>query len=367
LASIGQLAAGVGHEINNPLSIISGQIFVLDLHLKEQGIDDPELQLGFERIQKSVTRIANIVSSLKSFARAEDEDLSHFPLQDLIDETIAMLSDLFAKEGVELRQFGPAVSGEIAGHRNRVQQVLVNLLMNAKDATEGKSSRQVRIGGRHSAGRLEIIVSDNGCGIPDEFREKIFEPFFTTKGVGNRGTGIGLAIVRNILKEHHAKIRVNSVSGEGTEFVVEFPEVVVSVARLGIDAGVSRSQSALQGQRILVVDDEVDIRQVLYKILTAQGASVELAQGGREALGILRKQAFDVVLCDIKMPGMGGFQLYEELQQLPLRPVFILITGGVELSQDQQRLIHQERLKVIPKPFNLEQLLMMLQTAKGIG
>ncbi len=364
LASIGQLAAGVGHEINNPLSIISGQLFVLDLHLKEQGIHDPELQSGFEKIQKSVSRIANIVGSLKSFTRTDEEELSHFSLQELIDETVAMLGDLFAKEGVELKQVGQPLNGEIAGHRNRVQQVLVNLLMNAKDATEGKPERQVRIEGQHSGGGIGFLVGDNGCGIPEEFREKIFDPFFTTKGMGNRGTGIGLAIVRNILKEHQAKIRVNSVSGEGTEFIVKFPEVVIPAGRLGAAGLDSQFNSVLRGQKILVVDDEVDIRQLLYKILAAHGALVVLAANGSEALGLLRKQPYDVVLSDIKMPGMGGFQLYEEVKLLPQVPAYILITGGVELSPDQQRLIHQERLKVIPKPFNVEQLLATLRATK---
>jgi CheY-like chemotaxis protein len=110
-----------------------------------------------------------------------------------------------------------------------------------------------------------------------------------------------------------------------------------------------------------VVDDEEDIRQILQRILTAQKAQVALAANGFEALDLLRRHSFDVVLSDIKMPGLNGFQLFEEVKQLPASPVFMLITGGVEMTHDQQVLIHQHRLKVIPKPFNLEQVLTTLR------
>jgi signal transduction histidine kinase/ActR/RegA family two-component response regulator len=361
LASIGQLAAGVGHEINNPLSIISGQLYVLDLHLKEQRINDPELQKGFEKIERSVSRIATIVGGLKTFSRSDEENISHFSLQSLVEETLAMLRDIFAKEGVALELQGQPIGGQIAGHRNRVQQVLVNLLMNAKDATESKSDRQVAVETFRSSALLGFTVRDNGCGIPEEQQEKIFEPFFTTKGMGNKGTGIGLAIVSNILKDHQARIKVRSEVDVGTEFRVEFPQVMIgSEFHRNSEPEADESES-LRGLSILVVDDEEDIRQILQRILTAQKAQVALAANGFEALDLLRRHSFDVVLSDIKMPGLNGFQLFEEVKQLPASPVFMLITGGVEMTHDQQVLIHQHRLKVIPKPFNLEQVLTTLR------
>ncbi|MCE2791917.1 MAG: ATP-binding protein [Planctomycetota bacterium] len=367
LASIGQLAAGVGHEINNPLSIISGQLYVLDLYLKERRIEDPELRKGFEKIERSVNRIATIVGGLKTFSRSDDESISHFQLQLLVEETLLMLRDIFAKEGVELELVGPAVSGQISGHRNRVQQVLVNLMMNAKDATESKSDRRVTVETFRSSSQLGFVVRDNGCGIPEDQREKIFEPFFTTKGLGNRGTGIGLAIVSNILKDHQARIQVRSELGLGTEFRVDFPQVMIGGDLHGGAETRAAGSENLQGLSVLVVDDEEDIRLILQRILTSQSAQVAVAANGFDALDILRRNPYDLVLSDIKMPGLSGFQLFEEVKKLPRPPEFMLITGGVDMSHDQQVLVHQHRLKVIPKPFNLEQVLTTLRGIRRTG
>lgn len=360
LASIGQLAAGVGHEINNPLSIISGQLYVLDLHLQEQGREDPELRKGFQKIERNVDRIATIVSGLKTFSRSDEECTSYFSLPELVGETISMLQDIFAKEGVALRLVNSSPCGEVAGHRNRVQQVLVNLLMNAKDATEGKLEREVTVETFHSSARLGFIVRDNGCGIPPEQQQKIFEPFFTTKGLGNKGTGIGLAIVSNILKDHQAAIRVSSTVGVGTEFRVEFPQVMIGAEMRGPSTLEPIKTGNLQDRSILVVDDEEDIRLILQRMLTARGALVVLAADGREAIERLRQTSFDIVLSDIKMPVLNGFQLYDAVRNLPRSPVFMLLSGGVELTPEQQRLIEQDELKIITKPFNAEKLLRIL-------
>lgn len=367
LASIGQLAAGVGHEINNPLSIISGQLYVLDLHLKERGIEDRELRTGFEKIERSVNRIAAIVGGLKTFSRSDEEYTSHFSLQELVEETLTLLRDIFAKEGVSLTLEGRQVGGELAGHRNRVQQVLVNLLMNAKDATESKVKRAVTVETFQQSAAIGFVVRDNGCGIPEEQQAKIFEPFFTTKGLGNRGSGIGLAIVNNILKDHQARIQLKSAVGQGTEFRVEFPRVILGDELRTRPVGGSASPEDLRGVSILVVDDEEDIRLILQRMLTAQKAEVALAANGFEALELLRRMPFDIVLSDVKMPGLDGFHLFQEVYKLPRPPAFVLITAGIEFKREQEELIQQHRLPVLPKPFNVEQVLGTLRTVKRPG
>lgn len=364
LASIGQLAAGVGHEINNPLSIISGQLYVLDLHLKEQGNEDWELRKGFEKIERSVNRIATIVGGLKTFSRSDEEFISHFPLQTLVEETLTMLREIFAKEGVALSLLGRPIAGEVAGHRNRVQQVLVNLLMNAKDATESKLDRSVTVETFQTSAVLGFIVKDNGCGIPEEQREKIFEPFFSTKGLGNKGSGIGLSIVNNILKDHQARIQLKSELGVGTEFRVEFPQVMVGDELRGRPVYNSGQPEDLRGLSILVVDDEEDVRLILQRLLTAQNVAVALAANGFEALELLRRMPFDVVLSDVKMPGLSGFHLFQEVCKLPWRPGFVLITAVLDFNRDQQELIQQYGLKVVHKPFDVDKLLATLRNLK---
>ena len=367
LASIGQLATGVGHEINNPLSIISGQIYVLDLRLKELGIEDRELRKGFEKIERSINRIATIVGGLKTFSRSDEEFISHFPLQTLVEETLTMLREIFAKDGVALSLVGQPISGEVAGHRNRVQQVLVNLLMNAKDATESSLNRSVTVETFQTSAALGFVVKDNGCGIPEEQREKIFEPFFTTKGLGNKGSGIGLSIVSNILKDHQARVQLKSELGAGTEFRVEFPQVMVSDELRGRPVSSTNHPEDLRGLTILVVDDEEDIRLVLQRLLTAQNAAVALAANGFEALELLRRMPFDVVLSDVKMPGLSGFHLFQEVSKLPRVPSFVLVTAALDFSREQQELIQQHDLKVVRKPFNVEQVLATLRMVKLAG
>jgi CheY-like chemotaxis protein len=126
----------------------------------------------------------------------------------------------------------------------------------------------------------------------------------------------------------------------------------------------SSSPKDLRGLSILVVDDEEDIRLILQRLLTAQNAAVALAANGFEALELLRRMPFDVVLSDVKMPGLGGFHLFQEVRKLPRAPAFVLITAGLDFSRDQQELIQQHRLQVISKPFNVEQVLSTLRTFK---
>lgn len=275
-----------------------------------------------------------------------------------------MLREIFAKDGVSLSLVGQPIAGEVAGHRNRVQQVLVNLLMNAKDATESNLDRSVTVETFQTSAALGFIVKDNGCGIPEEQREKIFEPFFTTKGLGNKGSGIGLSIVNNILKDHQARIQLRSELGAGTEFRVEFPQVMVSDELRGRPVANSDRPEDLRGLTILVVDDEEDIRLILQRLLTSQNAAVALAANGFEALELLRRMPFDVVLSDVKMPGLSGFHLFQEVSKLPRVPSFILISAALDFNREQQELIQQHGLKVIHKPFNIEHVLATLRTVK---
>ncbi|MFN6205698.1 MAG: response regulator, partial [Planctomycetota bacterium] len=152
-----------------------------------------------------------------------------------------------------------------------------------------------------------------------------------------------------------------------TEFRVDFPQVMIGGDLHGGAETRAAGSENLQGLSVLVVDDEEDIRLILQRILTSQSAQVAVAANGFDALDILRRNPYDLVLSDIKMPGLSGFQLFEEVKKLPRPPEFMLITGGVDLSHDQQVLVHQHRLKVIPKPFNLEQVLTTLRGIRRTG
>ncbi len=223
LATIGQLAAGVGHEINNPLAIIAGQIVVAEQMLKEAPNPDLRVLDRLKKIDHSVNRIANIVKGLRTFARSDDSQITYFNIMDPIQEIFDMLKDIYQKEGIQLSLQTDGSGSFIMGNRGRIQQVLINLISNAKDATEGKTERLVTIEVSGLNNEITIKIEDNGTGIREDLKEKIFEPFFTTKDP-NKGTGIGLSLVNNIIKEHGGRIDVGTKLGHGSTFTLILPK-----------------------------------------------------------------------------------------------------------------------------------------------
>lgn len=350
LASIGQLAAGVGHEINNPLAIISGQLFLLENHLSDQGCLDSVCGQRMVKINKSITRISNIVKGLKAYSRTDDGVMSTFDLYDLVKETVDMMIDLFLKEQVQIKFDGKRIQSMVNGHRGRIQQVLVNLMTNAKDASMGKDNRWIRVEMTPSKDMVQVSVSDNGEGISDEIMEKIFDPFFTTKEV-TRGTGIGLFLVNNIIKEHKGRIDVKTRVHEGTTFTISLP--VSSELWISSEKTPKEDDGGKFKKRILIVDDEDDIRDFLHYILSVLVVEVVSVKSGLEAIEYLKNNEVDLVFSDIKMPDMDGFGLLENVKnQKGNEPVFVFISGGVDLTPRQKELIHKHTKGVIQKPFS---------------
>jgi len=224
LAMIGQLAAGVGHEINNPLQIIMGHLTLAKNQYLKKNDQNTSMDLipRFEKMEAALLRIANIVKGLRTFARSDDAQISVFNLSDLVQETVDLLFDIYRKEEVSLVFNGPKREELIEGNRGRIHQVIMNLIANAKDATEDCSQRKIEISIYPNGEFLTVCIADTGKGIPEELREKIFEPFFTTKDV-NKGTGIGLSLVNTIVKEHEGRVELESTPGIGTKFLVSLP------------------------------------------------------------------------------------------------------------------------------------------------
>jgi PAS domain S-box-containing protein len=360
-ASLGQLAAGVGHEINNPLAIIQGMLGMVKSELSGPGISLPGVFDKLDRIEHAVGRIANIVKGLRTFSRADKEENADFNLHDLALETVNILKEIFLKEGVEINFESQNSSGFLFGNRGRLQQVLVNLLTNAKDATENRFPRKVDLKLREIDKKLIIEVSDNGVGIPTEIQEKIFEPFFTTKAV-NKGTGLGLAIAGTIIKQFDGEIKLSSEMGVGSTFTlilkasdgnhVSHPKPETSP---DLKPAPSNKSAPL---RILVVDDEEDLRDILSFMLIQLGMQVEVAGNGKEALGKLNSMPFDLVISDMKMPIMDGIRLLENIRANPdLRTMkFVFITGGVDIDKELLDKISQQSQGLIGKPFRPPQI-----------
>jgi PAS domain S-box-containing protein len=223
LASIGQLAAGVGHEINNPLAIIKGYLSALESDLKEKLEGELKAQSMIHKIDIATDRISNIVKGLRTFSRSDSILLGDFNFKEAIEETIQLLREIYLKEGVTLLfESESDKKFTLYGNKGRMEQVILNLLSNAKDATEGQPNRAITLRLKEISGKAILTVEDNGKGIPASVADRIFDPFFTTKDV-NKGTGIGLAITSSIIKEHEGDISFTTQKDVGTIFKIELP------------------------------------------------------------------------------------------------------------------------------------------------
>jgi CheY-like chemotaxis protein len=308
-------------------------------------------------MNNSIERISNIVKGLKTFSRNDDAELKHFNIPELIKETMDMMVDIYKKEGVDLILSSDNKPCYILGSRGRIQQVLVNLISNAKDATLGKSERKIDLNLKSNDESIIISVADNGSGIPNDIKDKIFDPFFTTKEI-NKGTGIGLSIVNNIIKDHRGNIELVTELGVGTKFILTLP-ATQATASFEIPQDSSNQSKIIKFKKtILVVDDEADIRDFLNDVLAEFCENVILAADGLDAVGVLENKKIDLIISDIKMPKLDGFKLLEfTVNHLgDKRPKFLFISGGVDLTPVQDEMLSKFSHGVIQKPFDLDDI-----------
>jgi signal transduction histidine kinase len=224
LTSLGLLAAGVAHEVNTPLAVISNYIQML---AKQIPVDDPR-QKTIERIVKQTFRASEIVNNLLNFSRTGAAEFVEIDLNTVLDETLTLAQHPLKTAQVKVVKNYADQLPFVLGSVTRLQQVFLNLFMNARDAMPSGGMLEVRTGAQN--GSVEVEVTDTGQGIPAEHLHRIFDPFFTTKATG-RGTGLGLSVSYGIIKEHAGKVDVRSTPGQGTSFRLEFP-----VARKAVHA-----------------------------------------------------------------------------------------------------------------------------------
>jgi len=218
LASIGLLASGIAHEVNTPLTGISSYTQML---LEERTQNDPEYSI-LKKIEQQAFRAAGIASSLLNFSRQRDGDYRPLDVEEMVTETLGLFEPHLRGRRIDLVRRIQGPLDRVNGNRGRLQQVLMNLLLNAVDAMPGGGT--VTVAARAASGRVQIDVSDTGCGIPPEHLERIYDPFFTTKPRG-QGTGLGLSVSYGIVKEHSGTLSAESSPGEGARFVVSLPAV----------------------------------------------------------------------------------------------------------------------------------------------
>jgi signal transduction histidine kinase/CheY-like chemotaxis protein len=354
LASIGQLAAGVGHEINNPLAVLS--TFVTILERAPEEAKRPEFLI---KMDHSIDRIARIVKGLRTFARPDSEEVITFDPFLLIKETTGLLKDIYENENTRIQVHNESGPVTMMGNRGRIQQVLVNLLSNAKDASAGKKEPLIDVTLKSEGPEIQISVRDNGRGIPAEIQEKIFDPFFTTKDV-NLGTGIGLSIVNTIVKEHNGKIGFSS-GDNGSEFRVRFP-VSQAVSDVQIPPQKLQESPKLIDCSVLVVDDEKELLEAMEMILGLSIKKVYAATSAEEGLRIVQENKIDLILSDIKMPVKDGFDFLKDVRNSSQKDVkFLFLTGGIDMTPEELSRVKSETSGLVPKPIRFPDLLLKVK------
>ncbi|MDD5189758.1 MAG: ATP-binding protein, partial [Dehalococcoidales bacterium] len=242
----------------------------------------------------------------------------------------------------------------------QLQQVFLNMVINAEHAVAAAhNSGQITVKTAALNDHIRVSITDNGIGIPPENMNKLFDPFFTTKG-DHGGTGLGLSISYGIIKEHHGKITVNSRPGEYTTFVIDLPIVVndEEMEQIKNSLKPAKAPSPKTEKRILVIDDESNICRVLYRLLSSAGYQVDTISDARAAIIQLKGVTYDLILLDIKMPGMNGIQFYEHLKAIDtsLPNKVICLTGDV-ISLQNQTFFEKMSVPYITKPFDIQDLI----------
>jgi signal transduction histidine kinase len=372
LAALGTLSAGMAHEINNPLAYALGNVdFVLDAlpdaqqRLRALGGGEAdavaarlgELADALREGKEGAVRVHHIVEDLKRFGRAEAAQEATLELCEVLDCALRMTASHLRHHATVRRDYRP--TPRVRANEGQLGQVFTNLLMNAAHAVSGatgaaspESNEVVVAMFTDDAGRAVVEIRDSGPGIADDLKGRIFDPFFTTKPVGS-GTGLGLSICFSIVESLGGALTVASEPGEGATFRVILPALAVEPTSVPV---VSASLPLRRG-RVLVIDDEPAIRRLIGRLLKQDHEVIELGNA-REALALIATdEPFDMILCDLMMPGLTGAEFYEALRELQPQSLdnVVFLTGGA-FTERSQKFLDSIANATMMKPLQPEQL-----------
>jgi len=372
MEAIGTLVGGIAHDFNNMLAAIQGNVYLSKMKLKGQ----PEIADKLDSIESLGMRAADMVKQLLTFARKDRVEMVGFSLNAFIKEAFK-LAKAAIPENIELVCDLCPEELVVQGDATQMQQVLMNLLNNARDAVSHVSQPEISCSLRPFVASdtflkahpdfkgsrfAQLMIRDNGAGIAEEIVNKVFEPFFTTKGVGE-GTGLGLAMVYGAVQSHGGIIEVESELGTGTSFSIYLPLVKDAG---GIAAASDASVIQGQGETILLVDDEESMRETTGEVLESLGYKVFMAVDGQEALEIFKahRQEIALILTDIVMPMVGGIELAKSIRQLD-KDVPIIFATGYDKESAIPAEDHIEQSTIINKPFSFKKLSRLMRQMLG--
>jgi len=347
IAALGSLLAGLAHELNNPLSVVSGQSLML-----EDAVEDEKIVDRARRIREAAERCSRTVRTFLSMARSKATERVPVALNDAVTASVDLVSHSLQSSGVEVTlDLDPDLS-DVMADGDQLHHLVSNLIVNAEHAmreTEPPRLLNIRTGYDEDTKQIVLTVADSGPGVPEEILERIFEPFFTTKP-GAAGTGIGLALCRDIAVSHGGEIRYSTNEPRGAVFTVRLP---LADRRAQRPAAAVRPDADAEKGTILVVDDDEEVALTLADVLRVQGHEVDTVFGAKDGIDRARHKSYDIIISDVRMPDVDGPALYKALESevdgLERRMMFMT---GDTLRMDLDEIVAGTGIPVVEKPLD---------------
>ncbi len=354
LSAMGELLAGVAHELNNPLSIVVGYSMMM-----QGAVKDPKLRRQVDNIAQAADRCSRIVKAFLSMARQKPVEMRRCSLNELMMAAVDMVGHRLRAAGIDVEIDLDPDLPDVEADEDQIIQVFTNLLVNAEQALcDQPAPRQLQLRSFYDkrAGKAVARIADNGPGIAPDVLPRIFEPFYTTKDVGT-GTGIGLAFCHRILASHNGRLTARSKPGEGARFYIRLGLCEHEDPAIGLPDAVPDAAAG----RILVVDDEPVVAELIGDVLSDAGFDVQIQHDAFIALEVLKSRSFDAILSDIKMPGLDGPGFFHAIQDFD--PALALRTGfvtGDTLSRSVAAFLNGTGQPHLEKPITPAELLLLV-------
>ncbi len=357
LAALGNMTAGVAHEINNPLTIVMG----FTEHLMRSSGLPKEVGSILDKIHLSTVRCRRIIKNLLSFARAEGSEKRNLQILDILNDVKEFISHKMQLNNIELVTQFPDSLPLVNGNSDLLRQVILSIIGNAiYSVSSAGSAGRIVIRAMVDEGKIMLKFTDNGEGISEQNISKIFDPFFTTKKVGE-GMGLGLSACYGILKDHGGCIHAESAKGEGAVFTVELPCTSRPPTQSG-DYETTGERKFSRVKRILIIDDESFILDLYRDVLEEKEYQVETISDGREGLKRIMTGSHDLVILDWRMPGMDGKEIYRTvIERDPDLARKIVFVSGDTVNVDELDLLEHKERRFLSKPFKVEELMEVIR------